>query len=689
MEPTDPLAQSKEQMGVPIGSADDSIKSAQAQDKPTNNIPASDLPENGAHKNANGAGIVKGTTPIKSNGRGGNGPGPVTSAAVANHVNKQVPILPVPYPRPEYTYPHQAGHRPILPMQHPHSARIGLQMPMGPVPLTSAIAASLGLSAANFAPNTKIELVHLHVVKVSSPANGGTGAESAQYDVLIGSPQPYAQTVAVYNNQYLIWQGGSREREEALANLKTSTWNDFVSTRINEGGVSTRQSPHSQVAPGVSPRPPPSHAWNNHPHPNVHPFPPERGGNGALQRPPTIPSSGMDPRSMLPPPEQTMLLASTKKRKSDSVLPRTDPASSAATHKKNSTDMDSTANSSVKKEGPKRQKKVGQQKEGGGMENKKNKVITVEKYPATLDAAVSALSTTPLSWERYEFNLTDSDYKNLAGKLAAEVEANKSADGRLNGTSEANGTKQASSIDILLPGPASVMNTGSRGGTRRGSGKAKKEKETSAEEWVQCDSCSRWRLLPPPSNPLYPKVLPERWVCTMNRWNTAQASCSVPEETSTASEISVQRAMKLRVWVKRLRSADRYESKVPKSTVNESRTFGEVDWIRCSNPSCGKWRACARSIDGKALRRKYPEWFCWMNSWDEAKSSCNAPQEGTAVHSLAEKLITADPEEDDFTTGEQDDEDDGGSDGTLTLQGISSRGRIVRSRWNVSRRNRR
>lgn len=80
-----------------------------------------------------------------------------------------------------------------------------------------------------------------------------------------------------------------------------------------------------------------------------------------------------------------------------------------------------------------------------------------------------------------------------------------------------------------------------------------------------------------------------------------------------------------------------------------------------------------------------------MNSWDEARSSCGAPQEGTAVHSLADKSQGLGAgEEDDESWGNPDDDDDegGASDNGLTLQGISSRGRIVRSRWNSSRRRR-
>lgn len=94
-----------------------------------------------------------------------------------------------------------------------------------------------------------------------------------------------------------------------------------------------------------------------------------------------------------------------------------------------------------------------------------------------------------------------------------------------------------------------------------------------------------------------------------------------------------------------------------------------------------------------------------MNSWDEARSSCGAPQEGTAVHNLGIPYVLGDKEKDSKggkkdKGGEEDDDssmDDGqddsssdrggGSDrgGAAVVQGISSRGRVVRSRWNSRR----
>lgn len=76
-----------------------------------------------------------------------------------------------------------------------------------------------------------------------------------------------------------------------------------------------------------------------------------------------------------------------------------------------------------------------------------------------------------------------------------------------------------------------------------------------------------------------------------------------------------------------------------------------------------------------------------MNSWDEAKSSCSAPQEGTIVQSFSELHNQQLGDDDEELNAVDDDEDDSGigSGDGLTLQGISSRGRIVRSRWNSRR----
>jgi hypothetical protein len=66
----------------------------------------------------------------------------------------------------------------------------------------------------------------------------------------------------------------------------------------------------------------------------------------------------------------------------------------------------------------------------------------------------------------------------------------------------------------------------------------------------------------------------------------------------------------------------------------------DVEWIQCSNVYCGKWRAISvHGLEPNVMLRKLcknprggwnykkTEWYCSMNSWDETKASCAAPQE--------------------------------------------------------------
>ncbi|KAE8665460.1 Cullin 1 [Hibiscus syriacus] len=50
------------------------------------------------------------------------------------------------------------------------------------------------------------------------------------------------------------------------------------------------------------------------------------------------------------------------------------------------------------------------------------------------------------------------------------------------------------------------------------------------ENWVCCDKCQKWRLLPIIINPF---DLPEKWLCSMLNWLPAMNSCSVEEEETT------------------------------------------------------------------------------------------------------------------------------------------------------------
>lgn len=50
------------------------------------------------------------------------------------------------------------------------------------------------------------------------------------------------------------------------------------------------------------------------------------------------------------------------------------------------------------------------------------------------------------------------------------------------------------------------------------------------EDWVCCDKCEKWRLLPPGVNP---GSLPEKWLCSMLDWLPGMNRCSISQEETT------------------------------------------------------------------------------------------------------------------------------------------------------------
>lgn len=173
--------------------------------------------------------------------------------------------------------------------------------------------------------------------------------------------------------------------------------------------------------------------------------------------------------------------------------------------------------------------------------------------------------------------------------------------------------------------------------------KKKKQKKEDNRVWVQCNTCDKWRALPPETDS---SKLPDIWICSLNDTDKERNHCEAPEENFDEEDLELKSFAK--VWVKRLRNADRIESKLSNTaaTIHKSKIAKvnsgkgqrgkvDVDWIQCSNPACGKWRAVSRGLDTKGLlarmeRGKFRddgEWFCSMNNWDETTASCAAPQE--------------------------------------------------------------
>ena len=155
--------------------------------------------------------------------------------------------------------------------------------------------------------------------------------------------------------------------------------------------------------------------------------------------------------------------------------------------------------------------------------------------------------------------------------------------------------------------------------------------------WVECDKCKKWRRL---RGVVDEKKLPSKWYCSMNKNDPERARCSAPEEEyetphTPESAADARTRKHLRVWVRRLQCNEAYEARQPTLTRGKKRAVASsskdpYEWVRCCNPSCGKWRAVLRNMDAKANvldRCPNGEWFCVMNTWDEKMASCAAPQE--------------------------------------------------------------
>ena len=155
--------------------------------------------------------------------------------------------------------------------------------------------------------------------------------------------------------------------------------------------------------------------------------------------------------------------------------------------------------------------------------------------------------------------------------------------------------------------------------------------------WVECDKCKKWRRL---RGVVDEKKLPSRWYCSMNKNDPERARCSAPEEEyeaphtpETAADARTRKH--LRVWVRRLQCNEAYEQRQPTLTRGKKRAVASsskdpYEWVRCCNPSCGKWRALLRMMDAKGSvmdRCRDGEFYCVQNVWDEKVASCAAPQE--------------------------------------------------------------
>lgn len=178
------------------------------------------------------------------------------------------------------------------------------------------------------------------------------------------------------------------------------------------------------------------------------------------------------------------------------------------------------------------------------------------------------------------------------------------------------------------------------GGTNSSSSKPRKNNSTQSlakeddKVWVQCNTCDKWRALP---HDVDPNSLPDIWVCSLNTYDSTRNNCDAPEENFKDHEEDEQLQAFFKLWLKKLKNADRAENCLPSSAVTRGRKRKlDTEWIQCSSPSCGKWRAVSRGIETSTLLRRMNKgrhfggegvWYCSMNTWDDTTASCAAPQE--------------------------------------------------------------
>lgn len=166
--------------------------------------------------------------------------------------------------------------------------------------------------------------------------------------------------------------------------------------------------------------------------------------------------------------------------------------------------------------------------------------------------------------------------------------------------------------------------------------KADEEVQEGERVWVRCNTCDKWRSLP---STVDPSKLPDIWTCDLNVYDSERNNCDAPEESYKlpSEEEHLQLKSFLKVWAKKLKCADRAESRLSSAgqTRGKKRKV-DSEWIRCSSPSCGKWRAVPRTIETATILKRLNKarhyggegvWYCSMNSWDDTTASCAAPQE--------------------------------------------------------------
>jgi CW-type Zinc Finger len=107
-------------------------------------------------------------------------------------------------------------------------------------------------------------------------------------------------------------------------------------------------------------------------------------------------------------------------------------------------------------------------------------------------------------------------------------------------------------------------------------------------QWVQCDSCSKWRILP---SDVKTSSLPKHWYCHLNIYDPKRNNCAAPEQTAKQAAKEWRKARK-RAKIQRL--AELQELEMPYMEIQGSE---KEEPAGSSSPKAGK---------GKKIKRMSP-----------------------------------------------------------------------------------
>jgi len=193
--------------------------------------------------------------------------------------------------------------------------------------------------------------------------------------------------------------------------------------------------------------------------------------------------------------------------------------------------------------------------------------------------------------------------------------------------------------------------------------KSSKKSSKVVEQWVQCERCQKWRVVPPSHGA---ESLPDHWYCEMNIWDPISARCSAPEEEEkedgvngkvrdiadgdrprTPDNVSGEvggKSAKKRAGPKNKPARNRGRGQQGGSNSNSNNNRPRINsqmavhmhadvrnkgtgqqenkWVMCE--TCQQWRKLPSFVDTTTLPDK---WYCHMNKWDPLRQSCSAPEE--------------------------------------------------------------